>query len=64
MQRRTFPTPDVLPGAPFGLADIAVILGTLVLLGFATVAAAVDWGRYAELFEYDASEERLYLPQP
>jgi NitT/TauT family transport system ATP-binding protein len=27
---------------------------------FATV---VDWGRYAELFEYDASEGRLYLPE-
>jgi NitT/TauT family transport system ATP-binding protein len=27
-------------------------------------ATAVDWGRYAELFEYDASEERLYLPEP
>lgn len=27
-------------------------------------ATAVDWGRYAELFEYDASEERLYLPDP
>ena len=26
-------------------------------------ATAVDWGRYAELFEYDAREERLYLPQ-
>jgi NitT/TauT family transport system ATP-binding protein len=25
-------------------------------------ATAVDWGRYAELFEYDANEERLYLP--
>jgi NitT/TauT family transport system ATP-binding protein len=25
------------------------------------LATAVDWGRYAELFEYDASEERLYL---
>lgn len=24
---------------------------------------AVDWGRYAELFEYDAGEERLYLPE-
>ena len=24
---------------------------------------AVDWGRYAELFEYDASEARLYLPE-
>lgn len=23
---------------------------------------AIDWGRYAELFEYDAGEERLYLP--
>jgi NitT/TauT family transport system ATP-binding protein len=22
----------------------------------------VDWGRYAELFEYDASERQLYLP--
>jgi NitT/TauT family transport system permease protein len=32
MHRRTFPTPDVLRRAPFGLADIAVILGTLVLL--------------------------------
>jgi NitT/TauT family transport system ATP-binding protein len=26
-------------------------------------ATAVDWGRYAELFEYDASEERLYVPE-
>ncbi|MGI0487803.1 nitrate/sulfonate/bicarbonate ABC transporter ATP-binding protein [Pantanalinema rosaneae CENA516] len=26
-------------------------------------ATTVDWGRYAELFEYDASEERLYLPE-
>jgi len=26
-------------------------------------ATAVDWGRYAELFEYDASEERLYLSE-
>jgi NitT/TauT family transport system ATP-binding protein len=25
---------------------------------------AVDWARYAELFEYDASEGRLYLPDP
>jgi len=25
-------------------------------------ATAVDWGRYAELFEYDLSEDRLYLP--
>jgi NitT/TauT family transport system ATP-binding protein len=25
-------------------------------------ATAVDWGRYAELFEYDAGEERLRLP--
>jgi NitT/TauT family transport system ATP-binding protein len=24
----------------------------------------VDWGRYAQLFEYDADEERLYLPEP
>ena len=27
-------------------------------------ATAVDWGRYAELFEYDAAEARLSLPQP
>lgn len=27
-------------------------------------ATAVDWGRYTELFEYNASEERLYLPEP
>ncbi|BAY63287.1 NitT/TauT family ABC transporter, ATP-binding protein [Calothrix brevissima NIES-22] len=27
-------------------------------------ATAVDWGRYAELFEYDSREERLYLPEP
>jgi NitT/TauT family transport system ATP-binding protein len=27
-------------------------------------ATAIDWGRYAELFEYDAREERLYLPEP
>ncbi|MEY3758081.1 MAG: hypothetical protein RLZZ263_1235 [Cyanobacteriota bacterium] len=26
------------------------------------LATAVDWGRYAELFEYDANEGRLYLP--
>jgi len=26
-------------------------------------ATAVDWGRYAELFEYDAGEDRLYLPE-
>jgi NitT/TauT family transport system ATP-binding protein len=26
------------------------------------LATAVDWGRYAELFEYDALEGRLYLP--
>ncbi len=26
-------------------------------------ATAIDWGRYAELFEYDANEERLYLPE-
>lgn len=26
-------------------------------------ATTIDWGRYAELFEYDASEERLYLPE-
>jgi NitT/TauT family transport system ATP-binding protein len=25
---------------------------------------AVDWGRFAELFEYTASEDRLYLPEP
>jgi len=27
-------------------------------------ATAVDWGRYTELFEYDANEERIYLPEP
>ena len=27
------------------------------------LATAVDWGRYAELFEFDASEGRLSLPQ-
>lgn len=27
-------------------------------------ATAIDWGRYAELFEYDSSEDRLYLPEP
>lgn len=26
-------------------------------------ATAIDWGRYAELFEYDASEERLSLSE-
>lgn len=26
------------------------------------LATAVDWGRYAELFEYDAGERRLTLP--
>ncbi len=24
----------------------------------------IDWGRYAQLFEYDADEERLYLTEP
>jgi NitT/TauT family transport system ATP-binding protein len=28
------------------------------------LTTAVDWGRYAELFEYDSSERRLYLPEP
>jgi NitT/TauT family transport system ATP-binding protein len=28
------------------------------------LASAIDWGRYAELFEYDASEERVYLAAP
>ncbi|MGH8063679.1 MAG: nitrate/sulfonate/bicarbonate ABC transporter ATP-binding protein [Candidatus Entotheonellia bacterium] len=28
------------------------------------LSTAVDWGRYAELFEYDASDGRLYLPEP
>jgi NitT/TauT family transport system ATP-binding protein len=28
------------------------------------LSTAIDWGRYAELFEYDASEGRLYLPEP
>jgi len=32
MLRRTFPSPEALRRFPFGLADIAVILGTLVLL--------------------------------
>jgi NitT/TauT family transport system ATP-binding protein len=27
------------------------------------LTTAIDWGRYAELFEYDASERRLYLPE-
>jgi NitT/TauT family transport system ATP-binding protein len=27
-------------------------------------ATAIDWGRYAELFEYDAGEERLTLSDP
>ncbi len=24
---------------------------------------AIDWGRYAELFEYDAAGQRLFLPE-
>jgi len=32
MLRRTFPSPEALRRFPFGLADVAVILGTLVLL--------------------------------
>jgi NitT/TauT family transport system ATP-binding protein len=28
------------------------------------LTTAVDWGRYAELFEYDASDGRVYLPEP
>jgi len=27
------------------------------------MATAIDWGRYGELFEYDASEGRLTLPR-
>jgi NitT/TauT family transport system ATP-binding protein len=30
----------------------------------AQLDTAIDWGRYAELFEYDADSGRLYLPQP
>ena len=26
-------------------------------------ATAIEWGRYAELFEYDAVEGRLFLPE-
>jgi|UPI000372FBF7 NitT/TauT family transport system permease protein len=33
MLKLTFPSPEVLRRFPFGLADIAIILGTLVLLG-------------------------------
>ncbi|GJD18182.1 NitT/TauT family ABC transporter, permease protein [Rivularia sp. IAM M-261] len=33
MLKRTFPSPEVLRRFPFGLADIALILGTLVLVG-------------------------------
>ncbi|QDL11435.1 sulfonate ABC transporter permease [Brasilonema octagenarum UFV-E1] len=33
MLRRTFPSPEALRRFPFGLADIALIFGTLVLLG-------------------------------
>ncbi len=33
---KTFPTPEALRRFPFGLADIAVILGTLVLLALVT----------------------------
>ncbi|MBW4659377.1 MAG: ABC transporter permease subunit [Drouetiella hepatica Uher 2000/2452] len=32
MLRRTFPSPEALRRLPFGLADVAVILGTLLLL--------------------------------
>jgi NitT/TauT family transport system ATP-binding protein len=28
------------------------------------LTTAIDWGRYAELFEYDASERRLDLSSP
>jgi len=27
------------------------------------LATAIDWGRYAELFEYDAVQEQLFLPK-
>ena len=33
MLRRTFPSPEALRRFPFGLADVALILGTLVLVG-------------------------------
>lgn len=33
MLKRTFPSPEALRRFPFGLADIALILGTLVLIG-------------------------------
>ncbi|AUT04672.1 sulfonate ABC transporter permease (plasmid) [Nostoc sp. CENA543] len=33
MLRRTFPSPEALRRLPFGLADVALILGTLVLVG-------------------------------
>jgi NitT/TauT family transport system ATP-binding protein len=28
------------------------------------LTTAIDWGRHAELFEYDASQQRLYVPEP
>jgi NitT/TauT family transport system permease protein len=37
---KTFPTPEALRRFPFGLADIAVILGTLVLLALVTRVGA------------------------
>jgi NitT/TauT family transport system permease protein len=33
MFKQTFPSPETLKRFPFGLADVVVILGTLVLLG-------------------------------
>ncbi len=44
---RTFPTPEALKRFPFGLADIAVILGTIVLLALVSRLGADMMVRFA-----------------
>ena len=72
---KPLPLPEALRRASFGLPDLAVILcmRSDFIMGIwddyfpleeaeRQLATAVDWGRYGELFEYDAIEKRLYLP--
>jgi NitT/TauT family transport system permease protein len=47
MLKRTFPSPEALRRSPFTLADVAVILGTLLLLG---ATAWVGRGAFEEFY--------------
>ena len=54
------PTPDLK--IPCGLQDAQGAGGGFSELPERQLATTVDWGRYAELFEFNAGEGRLTLP--